>query len=241
MDSLINDLHLSGFGCRVYDKFVGCLAYADDIVLLSPTLCGMQNMLNICSNFAINFDLKFNVNKSFSMRIGKRHKKACERLILNNELLEYVCELKYLGITIKSSSKFDVNFDPFKRKFYRSFNAIYSKSKANNSELVSVQLMYSYCMRMIWYSIEALKLTKTIAVSLDNSVNMALSKIFNTYDSAIISEVRVHLNIDKSADINKNRSIKFLNKLMNNNNELCDLYKYAAYYEHSISMFSIHF
>ena len=61
MDSLINDLHLSGFGCRVYDKFVGCLAYADDIVLLSPTLCGMQNMLNICSNFAINFDLKFNV------------------------------------------------------------------------------------------------------------------------------------------------------------------------------------
>ena len=96
-------------------------------------------------------------------------------------------------------------------------------------------------MPMIWYSIEALKLTKTIAVSLDNSVNMALSKIFNTYDSAIISEVRVHLNIDKSADINKNRSIKFLNKLMNNNNELCDLYKYAAYYEHSISMFSIHF
>ena len=110
----------------------------------------------------------------------------CESVALDNEKIKYVNEIKYLGITIKNGSQFHVNCDHFKRKFYRSFNAIYCKSKANNSELVSAQLMQSYCMPMIFYSIEALKLNKSVAESLDNSINMALSKIFNTYDSTII-------------------------------------------------------
>ena len=238
MDVLINELESSGIGCKFYDNYVGCLVYADDIILLSPSQYGMQTLLNICSNFAIKFDLKYNVKKSFAMRVGKRYKKACEYLKLDNEILQYVNEIKYLGVTIKSSTKFVVNFDIFKRKFYRSFNAIYSKSKTNNSELVSVQLMQSYCLPMIWYSIEALKPTKTVALSLDNSVNMALGKIFNTYDSNVINEIRLQLNIANTLDINKDRSIKFLKKLILNDSKLIDLYKFTAYNDHGCRIIS---
>ena len=238
MDVLINELESSGIGCKFYDNYVGCLVYADDIILLSPSQYGMQTLLNICSNFAIKFDLKYNVKKSFAMRVGKRYKKACEYLKLDNEILQYVNEIKYLGVTIKSSTKFVVNFDIFKRKFYRSFNAIYSKSKSNNSELVSVQLMQSYCLPMIWYSIEALKPTKTVALSLDNSVNMALGKIFNTYDSNVINEIRLQLNIANTLDINKDRSIKFLKKLILNDSKLIDLYKFTAYNDHGCRIIS---
>ena len=76
MDVLINELESSGIGCKFYDNYVGCLVYADDIILLSPSQYGMQTLLNICSNFAIKFDLKYNVKKSFAMRVGKRDRKS---------------------------------------------------------------------------------------------------------------------------------------------------------------------
>ena len=34
--------------------FVGCILYADDIVLLSPSCFGLQKLLNICEQFASN-------------------------------------------------------------------------------------------------------------------------------------------------------------------------------------------
>ncbi len=47
-DELIAKLARSGYGCRISQHFVGALSYADDITLLSPSLQGMQYMVNIC-------------------------------------------------------------------------------------------------------------------------------------------------------------------------------------------------
>ena len=44
----------------------------------------------------------------------------------------------------KQKLKCDVNH--LKVKFYRAFNSVYARSKAANSELVTVQLMKSYCL-----------------------------------------------------------------------------------------------
>ena len=43
--------------------FVGALAYADDIVLISPTMHGMQLMLRMCDENASDFDVVFNASK----------------------------------------------------------------------------------------------------------------------------------------------------------------------------------
>ena len=72
MDTLIVRLRSSGFGCKIADKFYGCLVYADDIMLISHTANAMHRMLAICDHFAAEFDLKFNNTKSVAMRIGKK-------------------------------------------------------------------------------------------------------------------------------------------------------------------------
>ena len=46
-DELITRLSSSRYGCRLSGKFVGALAYADDITLLCPSLHGLQEMVNI--------------------------------------------------------------------------------------------------------------------------------------------------------------------------------------------------
>jgi len=44
--------------------FVGCILYADDIILLSPSGDGLQQMLDTCSEVARSISLVFNVNKA---------------------------------------------------------------------------------------------------------------------------------------------------------------------------------
>ena len=98
MDVLISKLKRSGHGCRLFGEYNGCILYADDIMLLSHSLNAMQVMLKICDDFAIDYDLKVNTEKSVAMRIGARHNVVCEPLNLAGKKLQFVQSLKYLGV-----------------------------------------------------------------------------------------------------------------------------------------------
>ena len=50
----------SSQGCHVGKMFTACLAYADDAVLLSPTVDALENMLKICERYSVDFSIKFN-------------------------------------------------------------------------------------------------------------------------------------------------------------------------------------
>ena len=69
MDVLITRLRSSGIGCKLSQYYFGCLLYADDIILLSHSVKAMRSMLKICTQFAFDFDVKFNSTKSMVMRI----------------------------------------------------------------------------------------------------------------------------------------------------------------------------
>jgi len=58
-------------GCHVSGMFVGCLLYADDITLVSPSVVGFQEMLDKCHEIACTVSLQFNVCKCHCMVIGK--------------------------------------------------------------------------------------------------------------------------------------------------------------------------
>ena len=69
----------------------------------SHSLNAMQFMLKICDDFAIDYNLKFNAEKSVAMRIGARHKsrtvepKLCV-VMTSEELQSALYCLKYLNI-----------------------------------------------------------------------------------------------------------------------------------------------
>ena len=64
IDVLLERLANSGQGCHVGKMFAGCLAYADDVVLLSPTVDALENMLKICEKYSVDFSIMFNTSKS---------------------------------------------------------------------------------------------------------------------------------------------------------------------------------
>ena len=46
--------------------------YADDLVILCPYSAGLQQLLRICSQYGIDFDIKYNVKKSNIMIVRSR-------------------------------------------------------------------------------------------------------------------------------------------------------------------------
>jgi hypothetical protein len=58
-------------------SFAGALAYADDLVLLSASLNGLQVLLDVCSDVAGMYDIIFNVNKSVAGFVGRKVSALC--------------------------------------------------------------------------------------------------------------------------------------------------------------------
>jgi len=58
MNGLIVELKKLILGCHVSQMFVGCLLYVDDIILLSPTVGGLQAMLDKCFDISYVLSLK---------------------------------------------------------------------------------------------------------------------------------------------------------------------------------------
>jgi len=122
MDSIVCKVRLAGDGASIGRHYLGCMLYADDIMLVCNSITAMQRMLGICSREAEMLDFSFNTAKSVALRIDPRFKHVCAPLVLAGADLEYVHQTKYLGVLLKASRQFKCSFDQAKIKFYRSFN-----------------------------------------------------------------------------------------------------------------------
>ena len=116
------------------------------------------------------------------MRVSERYNSLCEPLRLFGTVLQLVQQMKYLGVCLVSDKNLKCDVNHLKVKFYRAFNCIYVRSKAANSELVTVQLLRSYCLPFVLYASEAAPLSATNIRVLDNCINRAVYRIFGVND-----------------------------------------------------------
>ena len=106
---IICKIRTSGYGACIGSHYFGCLLYADDIMLVSHSVNVMQIILDICSEEAVSLDFTFNTKKSDAIRIGSRYKNDCVSLVLCGVQLQYVQQVKYLGVMLVSARSFILN------------------------------------------------------------------------------------------------------------------------------------
>ena len=103
-DKLTKSLRSNCFGCHIADLFLGCIFFADDICLLSPTRSGLEQMISRCRSYCSEFCLSFNPRKSklkifsWSLIDHSNHK----AILLNGLPVDYVTSMIYLGVSIMS-------------------------------------------------------------------------------------------------------------------------------------------
>jgi hypothetical protein len=102
VDNMIRGISKYGKGCKYRGVWINVLAYADDIVLLSPSWSAMQELLDCIEGLAEEIDMVFNVQKTKSMIIKpvdrrKRFLDSIPVFKLNDRSIEFCIEFKYLG------------------------------------------------------------------------------------------------------------------------------------------------
>jgi hypothetical protein len=102
MDELIKRLEQCSAGCQIGHKFVGCLAYADDLTLLSPSITGLKQMIAVCESFSREYHVTFNSKKSMCMCIGSNTLPGAV-IHVNGSPIQWKDSVKHLGNIVNSS------------------------------------------------------------------------------------------------------------------------------------------
>ena len=87
-DELNNPPSSENQACYVANCCVNNLSYADDMVMLAPTLSALQMLLDICSNFAEPHNIVYNTTKTVCM------------LVRPNGRNYYLTEVKLGGVAL---------------------------------------------------------------------------------------------------------------------------------------------
>ena len=86
-----------GVGCHLHGQFVGACIYADGVTILASTSTALNAMLEICFNFASDFDLQFNFSKTKCMYFWK-NKDEHDIIYLMNTPIELMMSTQLLGV-----------------------------------------------------------------------------------------------------------------------------------------------
>jgi len=118
------------------------LLYADDILLIAPSVTALQKLLLVCDHELSCLDMSINVKKSFCLRIGQAYNHECrEMCTLDGHDITWSNSVRYLGVHIKSAKNFTCCLSHAKGSFYRAFNAVLGKVANVASELVIIELL----------------------------------------------------------------------------------------------------
>ena len=161
-------------------------AFADDILLVSFTVCSLQLMLSI-----VEYELiRLNVGKCCAIRIGPRYDKTCAALsTVSDDAIQWCDQMRYLGVNICKAVKFRCDFSPARRSFNRAANALLSKVGSTGSEELLLHLLKIQCVPILLYGCEAVDWSSRDLAAMDFAFIRFVMRIFKCSNRPIIDDI----------------------------------------------------
>ena len=145
MDELVKDIKSKSIGCYMGNHFVGAIAYADDLVLLCPSIKGLSCMISCAVQFAHKYHLIFNAKKSLGIKFNKNGKLYDGYdVFIENSILHWKTSAKYLGTVLTSNLDHAQDIISKTCAFNHSANGIINKFKGTTNQ-VTTALVSKYC------------------------------------------------------------------------------------------------
>ena len=154
VDDLICKLQSLGVGCYIGKVFAASLFYADDMAVLSPSLKGLQSLLDACANYCHEWDIKLNAKKTKNIFFGCKTPPT-HRVSLNGTEIQWDDKCKYLGVTLVSGRSFNCCIRETTGKFYRALNSIL-RIEGRSEDMVMLRLLEAHCVPILTYAAEVI-------------------------------------------------------------------------------------
>ena len=121
IDDLLIKLKNSNHGLRLGETFYQSVAYADDISVFSPTVSGLQDLINTCYSYAQEWRFTFGIKKSKCMIAGKNLLVSDPSWTLGDKVIVNEDYLDILGVTIDNKNTCQPHIDKRVQKCRQSY------------------------------------------------------------------------------------------------------------------------
>ena len=102
--------------------------YADDLCCFCPSLSGLNELLAVCSKYAVAHNILFNSSKSYGMRFRVKYCKDLKpKLSLDGKIIKFVDSAKYLGVFLTDKLSDDCDITRQVKYLYAVGNSLRSK------------------------------------------------------------------------------------------------------------------
>ncbi|PZC80655.1 hypothetical protein B5X24_HaOG214222 [Helicoverpa armigera] len=143
---LVRELNNTGVGCSIDGQIVNNISYADDMVLLSPSISALRKLLKVCEVYAEEHGLKYNAKKSELLVFrAKRMNASCvPPVTLGGVALHQVTQFVYLGHVVNEELTDDLDVERERRGLTIRCNML-ARRFARCSKPVKTTLFRAYC------------------------------------------------------------------------------------------------
>jgi hypothetical protein len=126
--------------------FCGAFGYADDLILLCPSVYGLQKLINKCVDFADNLDMKFNTDKSKVIVFHATNVNVNNALMLKlgETVLDIVDKVEHLGHVLSNVLNDSDDISIQMASFNKKTNVVMSDFKGTNG-LTRFRMLQTYC------------------------------------------------------------------------------------------------
>ena len=189
MRGLVKKLERSGFGCIMRGPYVGCVLYADDIMLLSGSLIKLQKMLDICKQFAEDHDFIFNSKKSCCFAFGGGYVvEGISQMMMGTEFIDWVMECNYLGVRLVAGKTFTTSAENCRRKFCAAFNDVVINGGFLSEECL-MEVFTKQCIPILMYGAAVWSMSVEAKRKLGVCFNRAIRRIFGYHDYESVKDI----------------------------------------------------
>lgn len=146
IDALIRELSGNHVGCYIDNVCINNISYADDMVLLSPSINGIRKLIYICEKYAGEHGLVYNCKKSelLIFKAGKKGPTCVPPVKLNGTTLKRVTSFKYLGHIVNAELNDDEDIERERRALAVRGNMV-ARRFARCTDAVKITLFKAFC------------------------------------------------------------------------------------------------
>lgn len=177
MDDLLQSLECERLGCYVNNSFLGAIAYADDLLLLSSSLTMLQRMIDVCCDVGMKYDLVFNPAKTVCGVFGVRSVNCMSHVCMSGRDVQWSDSMMYLGIMFVFGLYLSVNITNRINKFHASLCAVL-KDRIPGFEHVYVYVLLHKCLPILFYGLDSISINCKVLQAITKAWNMAFRWIY---------------------------------------------------------------
>ena len=192
------------------------LCYADDVLLVSVTASGLQNLINVAQQYVSEYGLGFNPEKTFCSIYGKNPFVTSHTWSMCNQTLRISDHLEYLGAYVgnKAGSKRDNRIT----KCRRSFNSLQSAGLCHKGLEIqaAIHVWSASCESVLSYACESMYLKQGDKCKLDKLQARLIKCILGINANHNTKPLLSALNVNCLSERIVFRNIMLLRKILYN-------------------------